>query len=71
METPQGTQPELPPVHEAALIKMQMIAGEYFEYYLIVVSKGTERWRLYKTEDDAFGKASFIVSEIHNKWFRK
>ncbi len=59
---------DLPPVHEAALAKLQMVAGEYFDDYLIVVSKGGEKWRAYKTEDGAFGKASYIIQEISRKW---
>lgn len=61
--------PQLPPVHEAALAKLHMIAGEHFDDYLILVSKGTERLRCYKTEDGAHGKASFILSEINKKWW--
>lgn len=65
----QQSTPALPPVHEAALSKIRMIAGEYFDDYLIVLSKGNERWRAYKTEDGAHGKASFILSEINKKWW--
>lgn len=73
MDNPVQTQPPLPPVHEAALEKLRMIAGEYFDDWLIVVSKngnnGTQRWRAYKTEDGAHGKASFILHEINKRWW--
>ncbi len=70
IDTPQSAQPELPPVHEAALNKLSMIAGEYFEDYLIVVSRGKERFVAYKNEDDAHGKASFVLSNINQKWWK-
>jgi len=65
--TPQAPQPT--PVHEEALQKIRMLVGEHFDGFLLVVSKNGQRWSTYKTDDEAFGMASFIVHTINKKWW--
>lgn len=62
-------QSELPPVHEAALAKLSMIAGEYFDHYLIIVSKGNDNFDSYSNDRMAHGMSSWIHSKINKKWW--
>ena len=74
METTSNNVPKVPEVYEPALEKIRVIASEYFEDYLIVVTKrgpkGTERFRCFSTEDGAYGKASFILHELNHRWYQ-
>lgn len=68
MNEPQTAVPESKPP-EAVLHQLAAIATEHFDGVLIVVSRGKERYDFYQSEDDAHGKASFVISKINRKWW--
>ena len=63
--------PALPPVHEEALKKIRMIAGEHFDSFVIVLGKSGQRWSTWNDDTAAFGMASFVCHKINQKWWNE
>ncbi len=54
------------------LTKLQAVAGEYFDsYVLVVMSKDGSTWRAYNNKCTAHGMASMVVQEINRDWYQK
>ena len=56
---------------EPTLKKMQAMAEEHFDDYLIIVKRKNESpWRAYSDATQAFGMASMVCTEINQRWYK-
>lgn len=53
---------------QGALKKMQMLASENFEDYVIIVGKGNIVWNSFNKASSAYGMISSVEQKIRQSW---
>lgn len=56
-------------VPDPILKKLEAIAGEHFDDYLLVVTRGTQTWHTFNTAHAASGLASFVGQKVNKAWW--